>query len=176
MAAREALREFQTRLATRLQAVQNTSVAAWLAVEAGSGRYLLPLGQAGEIFPWLAPETVPYTEAWFLGVANLRGSLWGVVQLAGFLAGGTQRTLPPEAAREQVRLVAFNEGLEVNCALVIDRLAGLRGVEAFASSTPPAADAPPWLGACYATAEGETWQELNLQQMAQHPDFLDIRI
>lgn len=175
MPEREALREFQARLASRLQAVQNAQVAAWLAVEAGGGRYLLPLGQAGEIFPWTAPEPVPYTRPWFLGVANLRGSLWGVVHLAGFLAGGAQRVLPPEATREQVRLVAFNEGLEVNCALVIDRLAGLRGADAFASSAPPAADAAPWLGATYTTAEGESWQAFDLQQLAHHPDFLDIR-
>jgi len=174
MAAREALREFQSRLASRLQAAQSTNVAAWLAVEAGAGRYLFPLGQAGEIFPWATPEPVPYTRPWFLGVANLRGGLWGVVQLSSFVAEAAGGDPGTDAPREQARLVAFNEALDVNCALVIDRLVGLRGMEAFTASRPPAADAPPWLGATYTTADGESWQELNLQVLAQQPEFLSI--
>lgn len=175
MAAREALREFQSRLAGRLQAAHTTNVAAWLAVEAGSGRYLFPLGQAGEIFPWTALTQVPYTHPWFLGVANLRGGLWGVVQLSAFMGEPAPRSqLAAEAPRDQARLVAFNEVLDVNCALVIDRLVGLRGVEAFTASQPRADSAPPWVGATYTTAQGERWQELNLQVLAQQPEFLSI--
>jgi twitching motility protein PilI len=53
MANREALRDLQSRLAGRLQAARSegVSVAAWLAVQAGGRDYLLPLNQAGEIFP-----------------------------------------------------------------------------------------------------------------------------
>jgi twitching motility protein PilI len=52
MANREALRELQTRLATRLQAARSEGMSvAWLAVLAGGRNYLLPLGQSGEIFP-----------------------------------------------------------------------------------------------------------------------------
>ena len=75
MANREALRELQVRLAGRLQAarVEGLSVSSWLAVESAGQSYLLPLAQSGEIFPWVAVQPVPYTQAWFLGVANLRG-------------------------------------------------------------------------------------------------------
>lgn len=57
MANRQALRELQVRLAERLQAARsNTSKgASWLAVQAGSRNYLLPLDQAGEIFRGLPP-------------------------------------------------------------------------------------------------------------------------
>lgn len=174
MAAREALREFQVRLANRLQTAHATNVAAWLAVEAGAGRYLFPLGQAGEIFPWVAPKTVPYTQPWFQGVANLRGGLWGVVHLAMFMGETVARPQAGDVAREQARLVAFNEVLDVNCALVIDRLVGLRGIEAFAASRAPQASSAPWVGATYTTAQGEDWQELNLQVLAQQPEFLSI--
>lgn len=174
MATREALREFQARLAGRLQSAHATNVAAWLAVEAGGGRYLFPLGQAGEIFPWTAPTPVPYTQPWYLGVANLRGGLWGVAQLSAFINPSQARTQAGEAAREHMRLVAFNEVLEVNCALVVDRLVGLRGLEAFTRSQAPSDSAPPWMGATYTTADGEDWQELNLQVLASRPEFLSI--
>jgi len=77
MANREALRELQSRLASRLQAARAEGVqAGWLAVEAAGRKYLFPLSQAGEIFPFTATQPVPYTHDWFLGVANLRGDYW----------------------------------------------------------------------------------------------------
>jgi len=175
MANRDALRAFQSRLASRLQAARTTGVAAtWLAVEAGEGKYLFPLGHAGEIFPWTPPQPVPYTQAWFLGVANLRGGLYGVVQLSAFATGVPGALAATEAARIQSRLVAFNELLEVNCALLVDRLAGLRGAEAFTASEPPGAEAPAWHGHVFTDAAGERWQEVNLQALSQQPQFLSI--
>ncbi|VTU37313.1 chemotaxis protein CheW [Variovorax sp. PBL-E5] len=175
MANRDALRAFQSRLASRLQAARTSGVAAsWLAVEAGDAKYLFPLGHAGEIFPWTPPQTVPYTEPWFLGVANLRGGLYGVVELSTFASGAASATAASEAARSQSRLVALNELLEVNCALLIDRLVGLRSVEAFIASHAPDADAPVWLGHSYTDAAGARWQEINLQALSQQPQFLSI--
>lgn len=175
MANRDALRAFQSRLASRLQAARTSGISAsWLAVEAGGAKYLFPLGHAGEIFPFVAPQAVPYTEPWFLGVANLRGGLYGVVQLSIFATGVVAPVGATEQLRAQSRLVALNELLEVNCALLIDRLVGLRGVDAFTRSESPAADAPAWLGHAYTDAAGERWQEVNLQALSQQPQFLSI--
>src|SRR6218665_619292 len=90
MANREALRELQTRLASRLQAARDeaTSVSSWLAAESAGSSYLLPLGQSGEIFPWVSVQTVPYTQSWFLGVANLRGGFARHRCLCGVRATG----------------------------------------------------------------------------------------
>ena len=79
-----------------------------------------------------------------------------------------------EGVRAQARLVALNDLLEVNCALLIDRLVGLRGVEAFTDSRAPEAGAPAWLGHAYIDAAGEQWQEVNLQQLSQQSRFLSI--
>lgn len=175
MATREALREFQARLTSRLQEARTSGVSAsWLAVEAGPEKYLFPLGQAGEIFPWTAPESVPYTRPWFLGVANLRGGLYGVVRLPAFAGKADSTAAMSDAARSQSRLVAFNEALDVNAALWVDRLVGLRGVEAFATSRAPSADAPRWQGTIYTDAAGQHWQEIDLQALSQQPEFLSI--
>ncbi len=175
MANRDALRAFQSRLASRLQAAKTSGVSAsWLAVEAGNAKYLFPLGHAGEIFPWTPPQPVPYTEPWFLGVANLRGGLYGVVQLASFASGVAVPLAGTEVERAQSRMVALNELLEVNCALLVDRLVGLRGVEAFKASRPPGPDAPAWMGHAYTDTAGEHWQEVNLQALSQQPRFLSI--
>jgi twitching motility protein PilI len=174
MANREALRELQARLAERLQAARSAGVqAAWLAVEAGGAHYLLPLAQAGEIFPTPASQPVPYTQPWFLGVANLRGGLWGVVDLASFISG--RPPLPrPELQRAQTRVVTLGPVLEVNCAILVDRLAGLRGLDAFQSSEPPPPGAPCWFGSRYTDSSGACWQEINLQALSQQTQFLSI--
>lgn len=173
MANREALRDLQTRLASRLKAAQTegASVSSWLAVESAGSFYLLPLAQSGEIFPWGSVQAVPYTQNWFLGVANLRGGLVGVVDLAGLIGNVVQRT---EQALQETSLLAFNAALDVNAALLVDRLAGLRGTDAFVSSERPAEDSPAFFGTTYIDSSGARWQELNLQILSQHPAFLSI--
>jgi twitching motility protein PilI len=174
MANREALRELQSRLASRLQAARAEGVqASWLAVEAGGRKYLFPLAQSGEIFPFASTQPVPYTQSWFLGVANLRGGLYGVVDLASFVGGRApvQRT---DASRAESRLVALNAMLDVNCALLIDRLAGLRSLEAFSSSQDAPEGSPEYFGSGYTDAGGAYWQEINLQALSQQAQFLSI--
>lgn len=174
MANREALRELQSRLASRLQAARAEGVqAGWLAVESAGRNYLFPLSQAGEIFPFAAPQMVPYTQPWFLGVANLRGGLFGVVDLASFVSGQppVQRS---DAGRAEARIVALNALLEVNCALLIDRLAGLRNTDAFVNSSAAPQGSPDYFGSGYTDASGAFWQEINLQALSQQPQFLSI--
>jgi twitching motility protein PilI len=174
MANREALRELQSRLASRLQAARTEGVqAGWLAVESAGSKFLFPLAQSGEIFPFTAPQQVPYTQGWFLGVANLRGGLFGVVDLASFVTGQApaQRT---DAVRAESRLVALNALLEVNCSLLVDRLAGLRNTDAFVSSNDAPEGSPEYFGSGYTDASGAYWQEINLQALSQQPQFLSI--
>lgn len=174
MANREALRELQSRLASRLQAARTEGVqAGWLAVEAAGRKYLFPLSQAGEIFPYTAAQHVPYTHDWFLGVANLRGGLYGVVDLASYVAG-TAPAQRSDAGRAESRLVALNQLLEINCALLIDRLAGLRNTDAFVSSGAAPEGSPAYFGSGFTDATGAFWQEINLQALSQQPQFLSI--
>lgn len=175
MAAKQALREFQSRLAERLQSARTSGVtASWLAVEAGTSRLLFPLSHAGEIFPWTDVQRVPYVQPWFMGVANLRGALSAVIDLVAFVQeGGTGRPRS-DSETSQCRLVALNPLLEANCALLVDRLLGLRTPEAFVSSVPADSGMPAYFGHRYTDLDGRQWQELNLQVLSQHPSFLGV--
>ncbi len=179
MAKREALRELQARLAKRLQAAQSEGMAvSWLAVRTGGHNYLLPLGQSGEIVPLSKPQAVPYARDWFKGVLNIRGHLVGVVELARFVATSGVALSSPSASTAapvgEVCVVTLNAQLEVNCALQVDSLAGLRGADDFASSSAASADAPGYFGPCHIDKEGQRWQELNLRALAKLPTFLSI--
>ena len=175
MANREALRELQARLASRLQAARSEGVsAAWLAVKVGELNCLFPLSQAGEIFSLAGRVRVPYTRPWFMGVVNLRGALHGVVDLASFMGDGLGRARTEQSLNE-ASLITFNAALELNCALLVDDLAGLRKRDAFSDAVAPPADAPIYFGSRFTDAHGLQWQEINLQCLSQMAEFLSIR-
>jgi len=182
MARKQALRDLQMRLAERLLAARTQRRGrAWLAVECAGQGFLVPLEDAGEIFAATAPVPLPYAQPWCLGVANLRGQLHTVVDLGAFL--GLPAARRSGATREQAQLVAFNPTLEINAALLVDRLAGLRREEQMAAlqpageaaDMPVAADVrPAFAGARLRDAEGRVWQELKLAALARHEAFLRV--
>ena len=170
MANKQALRELQTRLAERLQAAR-TQVRgqSWLAVECSGRGFLLPLREAGEIFALAPVLAVPYSHRWFLGVANLRGHLHGVVDLAGFLGVKTAET-----GRDQSRLVGFNQSLDINCVLLVDKLSGLRSDEELTPEPADGVTRPAFVGARLRDASDRLWQELLLSALAGDEAFLKI--
>lgn len=173
MANKEALRELQTRLAQRMQAARSEPAAnAWLAVECVGQGLLLPLEQAGEIFNAGRILAVPHTRAWFAGVANLRGGLHGVVDLAVFL--GLRARGAHEPGAEGARLVALNPSLGVNSALLVDRLAGLRHQNDLTGQADEASPRPGFAGARWHDKAGRAWQEIRLAALAADMQFLAI--
>jgi twitching motility protein PilI len=180
MANREALRELQGRLASRMQAARTEAPSrAWLAVECAGHGVLFPLHEAGEIFPVGTVLPVPHTETWFSGVANLRGGLHGVVDLAAFLG---LRRASGDGGRDQARLLALNPALGVNCALLVDRLAGLRNADqlsavksaAAGDDTDTESTQPSFAGPRWRDSEGRVWQEIELAALAGHEQFLGV--
>lgn len=174
MANREALRELQSRLASRLQAARTEGVSAsWLAVKAGERNCLFPLSQSGEIFPLTNIQAVPYSRPWFMGVVNLRGALYGIVDLASFMGDGAAR-IRTEHSLAESSVITFNSALELNCALLVDGLAGLRKREAFSAAVAPPEGSPVYFGSRLTDLNGVHWQEINLQSLSQLSEFLSI--
>jgi twitching motility protein PilI len=172
MANREALRQLQSRLAQRLQQARSeTRQLSWLAVECAGLGLLVPLPTAGEIFPVSALLPVPHTTPWFMGVANLRGGLHGVVDLAAFL--GLRPPVAVDSLREQSRLLAFNAALGSHCAVLVDRLAGLRSAEQLQAAE-GGGERPAFASAQWRDGDGRLWQEIDLAALARHEQFLGV--
>jgi twitching motility protein PilI len=173
MANREALRQLQSRLAERLQVARTEArTLSWLAVECAGHGLLVPLATAGEIFPAGGLLAVPHTQPWFLGVANLRGGLHGVVDLAAFL--GLRSPLSRDSLREQARLLAFNPSLGSHSAVLVDRLAGLRSAAQLTVEPPDDVSRPLFAAARWRDTGGRLWQEVDLAALARHEQFLAI--
>jgi twitching motility protein PilI len=173
MSNKQALRELQQRLAQRMQAAREQSQSAsWLAVEAGGVPLLFSLRQASEIFTLVPLKAVPYAQPWLMGVANLRGGLHTVVDLAAFL--GLRESAGPMRA-DGARLIAINPDLNINCALLVDRLLGLRGDDQMQAEPVEAGAARPrFAGGQMRDQEGRRWQVLDLEALAKHEQFLRI--
>jgi len=175
MANKDALRELQTRLASRLQAAKTRPRArGWLAVECAGLGLLLPLAQAGEIFPLRGLLALPHSRPWLTGVAQLRGDLYAVVDLAAFL--GLRAPQPAEAVGSEGQLVMMAPALQVNAALRVDRLAGLRGEEQMQRLPDPEGPRPAFAGARWQDESGGQWQELDLGALAVDGAFLDVMV
>ncbi len=149
------------------------TVQSWLAVECRGLGLLLPLEQAGEIHAYVPPTPVPHTQAWFRGVVNLRGGLFGAIDLGAYLGIAAA----PEAAlsRDQARLIAVNPLFGVNCALIIDRLAGLKRADQMkAEASVGDGPRPEFAGASWVDAEGRAWQEIRLSALVTDDQFLGV--
>lgn len=172
MSNKQALRDLQQRLAERMQAARDVpATASWLAVECAGVGLLLPLRQAAEIFTLVPLKAVPYAQPWLAGVANLRGGLFSVVDLAVFL--GLREA--GQGPRDSARLVSLNAELNVNAALLVDRLLGLRGDEQLTPETqPPEGPRPRFAGPVLLDAQLRRWQVLDLEALCKHEQFLRI--
>jgi len=160
---RTRLRDYQAQLLARVQAAQEGKAQAvhQLGVSIGGQRYLLELAEAGEIVPPLALARVPRTQPWYLGLANVRGSLLGVVDLA--------RYLDPQhsAAGPDARFLSLAPRLGLKCALLVTQVHGLRRAEAM---TPDSQDGALRL----VDADGQDWTPLSLAALAQEERFLHV--
>jgi twitching motility protein PilI len=163
------LRSFQQELAARLTSKTAAQVeSSRLGLSSGGEQWLIRLSDAGEVIAMPPVATVPMTRPWFLGVANIRGNLYTVIDFAGFLGrGGVD-------AAAGARLLLFGPRTgDLRAGIVVARVLGLRNLAELAPSAPPH-DAPAWYAQRWMDAEGGTWQEIDLAKLARDPGFLQV--
>ena len=119
---RTRLRQYQVQLLERMQAARNNAGARinQLGVMIGPERFLLDLTQVGEIVPVPSITLVPLTQPWYLGLANIRGNLISVIDLARY------QLQSETAIGSDSRVVTFAGALGFNCGLLVSRVYGLR--------------------------------------------------
>lgn len=169
-AARLDLRSFQQELASRLASKTAAQVeSSRLGVASADSLWLIRLSDASEVIAVPPIVTVPLTKSWFLGLANIRGNLHGVVDFPAFLGG------VPVAAGTASRLILLARGTDGgdSAGIVVERVLGLRNLSQFA---PLAHDggAPEWHVARWQDADGRAWQEIDLALLARDPAFLQV--
>ncbi len=170
--ARIDLRLFQQELETRLASKTTAQVeSSRLGLSCAGERWLIRLADAAEVVAVPPLAAVPLTRPWFLGLANIRGNLYSVVDLARFLG---REAVTPHGGGGQSRLILFGSRAgDMNVGVVVQGVLGLRNI-AELSPAPSVTDAPAWYGQRWNDADGGTWQEFDLAQLAADPVFLRI--
>ena len=168
---RSRLRQYQVQLLERMQAAKTGANVGGreLGVLIGGRLCLLDLTQIGEIVPPQPVTPVPLTRDWYQGLANIRGNLTGVVDLARYQGLGADDTTVSER-----RFITFAPGLGFNCALLAGRVLGLRKLADMQAAPPPAGGAPAWCRQQFDDAEGLCWTRIDLAQLARDPAFLQV--
>ena len=165
MAARTSLRDYQRDLSERLQSAKGAANASLLGVQVDDEAWLVDLREAGEVIPVPPVTPLPLTRPWFRGLANIRGNLYSVIDFPALL----QKR--PVTAGDQARLLLLGDRFRLGAALLIDRSLGLRNPGQLEKKQ---GKLPQWVRAQYTDAEGRVWKELDVVQLAQHPDFLGV--
>lgn len=165
---RNRLRDFQQALAQRLRlAAELPQRQSRLAVQVGDRGYLLNLDDISEVAPIGQMTSVPLTQSWFMGITNVRGTLYAVSDFAGWL--GLHFTSDIGARR----LILLGQRLgKQRSGLVVTRVVGLRLLDEMTSH-----DAPPrraWESASWLDRDGVGWIEVDLEQLASDAEFLQV--
>ena len=171
------LREFQEALSRRLAvAASRSSVQSRLAIESAGVVWLSDLPDVGEVLrvPVLTP--VPMARPCYAGLANVRGSLYSVIDFAMLCGSGAT----PRGATARLLLCARRLGM--NAALLVERVRGLRNAEGLhlQEASPNAhmlpAAAFDWAGEAYTDTEGTSCRELCMEKLVRHPDFINVAV
>jgi twitching motility protein PilI len=168
------LRAFQQELATRLAAKTTAQVEqSRLGLACAGSQWLIRLADAGEVIAVPTVATVPLTRSWYLGIANIRGNLYSIIDFGGFLG---HQVKPSAPATAPARLVLFGPRVgELRAGLVVERVLGLRNLVELVRGD-SASNAPAWYGARWTDREGGLWQEIDLALLAQDPGFLQVGV
>ncbi len=175
-ASRTRLREFQAGLAERLRAAatapsHQSRLAFRIATASGERNFLVDLPEAGEILSVPEITPVPQTRRWYLGLANVRGSLLSIVDLSRLTDSGATLT------DKDSRILAFSPELRFNAGILVTRMQGLRNIEQLVEDHTESMDpATPWLGKHFRDGDNGKWQELRLASLAADERFLQIGI
>ena len=181
MANKVSLRQFQQDLAQRLSSAKDEPAsAARLGVQCGNAYWLIDLADAGEIVPVPELTPVPLTRPWFLGMANIRGSLFSVADFSAFSGGA------PTPRGAENRLVLAGSRFGINAALLVSRMLGLRNplqFEAASGGTMAAWAGRQWQESGRDTEQGggrsaaeRTWRELKVEHLVEDADFLNVGV
>jgi twitching motility protein PilI len=160
MSKRQNLREFQQRILNRLQDKNlSASRASTLGVRIAGQHWLINMVDIGEMLPIPKLTIVPLTKPWFRGVANVRGNLYGVVDMSSYQGKGRCQ----EDKSSYMLLVS--EKLGFNTALLVERVLGLR-------------DARNWTFDAnqdqYVDEQGISWRKLDVVALLKQEEFLQI--
>lgn len=163
MAKRLDLRAFQQDLNERMQdRSREGGQKSLLGVQIAGQHWLVDMSDISEVLslPRLTP--VPLSKDWFCGVTNVRGNLYGVVDMAAYFQNGTA------SGEASNRILLLAERYGFNTALLVDGVLGLRDISEWRHDDGEASQ--------LIDKQEVSWRRLAVVELIAQPEFLHIGI
>ncbi|MCC5810084.1 MAG: chemotaxis protein CheW [Ectothiorhodospiraceae bacterium] len=149
---------------------EHQALWAGVAFRLGSQHFVAPMEQVSELLKYPDLSPVPRTKNWVRGMANVRGNLLPIMDLSGYLSGGSS-----SLTRASRVLVIDIDG--VFTGLLVDEVFGMRHFEDDLRRDAPA-DLPPYLAPYidgrFDEPAGGRWLLFSMEALARHPQFLKV--
>jgi twitching motility protein PilI len=140
-----------------------------LGMQLGDEYWLLELTDVAEVIPVPDLVPVPLTKPWYSGVANIRGNLISVIDLAAFFGR------PAVVHDDKARLILVGEKHRINSGLIFTRVVGLRQFDRFEREA-DGMQLPAWVHGRYRDDKQQRWYALNMHALVTHPEFLAVEL
>lgn len=134
-------------------------------------RFVAPMDHVSEILTIPRHTLIPGVKYWVGGVANLRGRLLPLVELAGFFGESSQGTL----RSKRVLVVSHSDRLD---GLIVDGVLGMQSFSSqdFQSGLGSVPDTlAPYIEGLY-EKEGDRWPVFDLFKLVESKEFSDIAV
>ncbi len=168
MAKSSNLREFQESILLKLKEAAShgsTAASSRLGVTVGANNVLINLKDVTEVLPVPPLQPVPLTQAWFLGVANVRGNLYNVTDLAQFMG------MPPTPKSANNRIILINSETTTQAAVLVENLIGLRSIDVMALKPSASDEILAFSKLVYEDSDNKTWLEFDIVDLVKDKAF-----
>ncbi len=168
MAKSSSLREYQTSILARLEDAKKAGAeapAGYLGVVIGSKNVLVNLQEISETLPVIEIQRVPIVRPWFIGVANVRGVLYAINDLAQMLEN-TFTSISSSA-----RMLLINDTVTSNVAFVVDKMIGLRKLDEMKLREEAAEESSCLKTQTYQDEENRIWHMLDCDKLVRSKEF-----
>lgn len=167
MAEKVKLRDFQKSILDKLDLVKDdadsTSIS-YLGVEISGRNVLVNLLDITETLVVADIEPIPLVKPWFLGVTNVRGVLYAINDLGQLLDNNFTEI------SSSTRMLLVNEDIVSNVGVLVDRLIGLRSLEAL-KQRKQSEHAICFKQESYEDEDGKVWYIFDCERLVNSKEF-----
>jgi twitching motility protein PilI len=135
-------------------------------------RFLVPMSQVAEILDLPTITRLPGVQPWVMGLANVRGRLLPLFDMAHFMGGACLGQL-----RQRRALVLDTDALYAG--LVVDQSFGMQHFtsDLYSDAIPDVPESVlPFVKGSYTDALGVVWALFDMQAIAQNPRFMNAAL
>ena len=141
--------------------------ASKLGVLVNGMQWLVSLDDVSEVIALPEITRVPLTQSWFMGIANVRGNLYALTDLADFFG------YPPTNITIDSRILLANQKFGFNAGMLVERLIGLRSLEEMAVQKDSGRQSA-WYVNQYKDKNNEIWHEIDIGSLLNQSQFIQI--